>query len=191
MSKMVPVKQSYSIVPERDYHKSPILEAHHLGIDFGGLTAVDDFNIAIGRTEICGLIGPNGASQQTDGKFNRHGKVEDMSPEQRAKFNAARQRRFEIMVLIGAYKIMPEAERKALRSELLKRIDADFQATVNEQKDRIVRAENDLKKLRSELAERESHRSELVERELERLLKMPMPGGRGRTGSRLPEKNTK
>ena len=131
------------------------------------------------------------ASQQTDGKFNRHGKVEDMSPEQRAKFNAARQRRFEIMVLIGAYKIMPEAERKALRSELLKRIDADFQATVNDQKDRIVRAENDLKKLRAELAERESHRSELVERELERLLKMPMPGGRGRTGSRSPEKNTK
>jgi len=65
MSKMVPVKQSYSIVPERDYHKSPILEAHHLGIDFGGLTAVDDFNIAIGRTEICGLIGPNGAGKTT------------------------------------------------------------------------------------------------------------------------------
>ena len=37
-------------IPERDIDKAPILEVAHLGIDFGGLTAVDDFNIAIGRT---------------------------------------------------------------------------------------------------------------------------------------------
>ena len=37
--------------------KTPILEARHLGIDFGGLTAVDEFNMAIGRTEIAGLSG--------------------------------------------------------------------------------------------------------------------------------------
>ena len=48
-------------IPERDIDKSPILEAQHLGIDFGGLTAVNEFNMAIGRTEIAGLIGPNGA----------------------------------------------------------------------------------------------------------------------------------
>ncbi len=62
--KMVPVP-SRSIIPERDAHKSPILECSHLGIDFGGLRAVDDFNIAIGRTEIAGLIGPNGAGKTT------------------------------------------------------------------------------------------------------------------------------
>ncbi|MCI5928141.1 MAG: ABC transporter ATP-binding protein [Pseudoflavonifractor capillosus] len=45
--------------------KSPVLEARHLGIDFGGLTAVDDFNLTIGRTEIAGLIGPNGAGKTT------------------------------------------------------------------------------------------------------------------------------
>ena len=45
--------------------KSPILECRHLGIDFGGLTAVEDFNMAIGRTEIAGLIGPNGAGKTT------------------------------------------------------------------------------------------------------------------------------
>ena len=28
---------------------------------FGGLVAVEDFNIAVGRTEICGLIGPGAA----------------------------------------------------------------------------------------------------------------------------------
>ena len=62
--KMVPVP-SVSIIPERDVDKTPILECSHLGIDFGGLTAVDDFNMAIGRTEIAGLIGPNGAGKTT------------------------------------------------------------------------------------------------------------------------------
>ena len=52
-------------IPERDLDKSPVLECVGLGIDFGGLTAVDDFNIAIGPTEICGLIGPNGAGKTT------------------------------------------------------------------------------------------------------------------------------
>ncbi len=64
MSKMVPVP-SDSIIPERDLDKYPVLEAKHLGIDFGGLTAVDDFNLTIGRTEIAGLIGPNGAGKTT------------------------------------------------------------------------------------------------------------------------------
>ncbi len=62
--KMVPV-QSHAIVPDRDADKSPILECHHLGIDFGGLTAVNNFNLMIGRTEIAGLIGPNGAGKTT------------------------------------------------------------------------------------------------------------------------------
>ncbi len=63
-TKMVPVP-SDSIIPERDLGKCPILEAKHLGIEFGGLKAVDDFNITIGRTEIAGLIGPNGAGKTT------------------------------------------------------------------------------------------------------------------------------
>ncbi len=63
-TKMVPV-QSHAIVPDRDADKSPILECHHLGIDFGGLTAVNNFNLMIGRTEIAGLIGPNGAGKTT------------------------------------------------------------------------------------------------------------------------------
>ena len=62
--KLVPVP-STNIVPERDVDKRPILECRHLGVDFGGLTAVDDFNMAIGRTEIAGLIGPNGAGKTT------------------------------------------------------------------------------------------------------------------------------
>ena len=64
MSKMVPFP-SDSIIPERDLGKTPVLEARHLGIDFGGLKAVEDFNLTIGRTEIAGLIGPNGAGKTT------------------------------------------------------------------------------------------------------------------------------
>ena len=57
---MVPLP-SQSIVPIEDMHKAPVLQTHQLGIDFGGLTAVNNLNLAIGPTEICGLIGPNGA----------------------------------------------------------------------------------------------------------------------------------
>ena len=63
-TKMVPFP-SHAIVPERDLGKRPVLECSHLGIDFGGLRAVDDFNLTIGKTEIAGLIGPNGAGKTT------------------------------------------------------------------------------------------------------------------------------
>ena len=62
--KMVPVP-SRGIIPERDLNDIPVLECTHLGIDFGGLHAVEDFNLTIGRTEIAGLIGPNGAGKTT------------------------------------------------------------------------------------------------------------------------------
>ena len=64
MDKLVPVP-SRGLVPERDVDKLPILDIHHLGIDFGGLHAVDDFTLVVGRTEIAGLIGPNGAGKTT------------------------------------------------------------------------------------------------------------------------------
>jgi len=53
------------MVPERDVKDRPVLETIHLGIDFGGLVAVDEFNLVIGKTEIAGLIGPNGAGKTT------------------------------------------------------------------------------------------------------------------------------
>ena len=63
-TKMVPAP-SHAIIPERDLYSRPVLEARHLGIEFGGLKAVDDFNLIIGKTEIAGLIGPNGAGKTT------------------------------------------------------------------------------------------------------------------------------
>ena len=63
-SPLVPLPTN-AFIPQRDLDKIPVLEVSHLGIDFGGLTAVDDFNLTIGRTEIAGLIGPNGAGKTT------------------------------------------------------------------------------------------------------------------------------
>lgn len=62
--KMVPYP-SDAIVPERDLNEMPAIECRHLGIQFGGLKAVDDFNMIVGKTEIAGLIGPNGAGKTT------------------------------------------------------------------------------------------------------------------------------
>ena len=61
---MVPYPSQAS-VPERDLGYMPVLECSHLGIEFGGLKAVDDFSVIMGRTEIGGLIGPNGAGKTT------------------------------------------------------------------------------------------------------------------------------
>ena len=64
MDKLVPIP-SRGMLPERDIDKPPILDIHGLGIDFGGLHAVEDFTLVMGRTEITGLIGPNGAGKTT------------------------------------------------------------------------------------------------------------------------------
>lgn len=42
-----------------------ILEVKNLGISFGGLKAVDNFNISIEKGQLYGLIGPNGAGKTT------------------------------------------------------------------------------------------------------------------------------
>ncbi len=63
-TKMVAPPNNY-LVPERDALLTPVLECRHLGIDFGGLKAVEDLNLMVGKTEIAGLIGPNGAGKTT------------------------------------------------------------------------------------------------------------------------------
>ncbi|MGN0171855.1 MAG: ABC transporter ATP-binding protein [Acutalibacteraceae bacterium] len=42
-----------------------LLEVNHLSIQFGGLKAVDDFNLSIEKGALYGLIGPNGAGKTT------------------------------------------------------------------------------------------------------------------------------
>ena len=62
--KMIQVP-TINLFREQDAGKPPVLDVRNLGIDFGGLTAVDSFNMTIGPTEISGLIGPNGAGKTT------------------------------------------------------------------------------------------------------------------------------
>lgn len=46
-------------------NREKVLEIRGLGIDFGGLTAVNDLDMDIYQGEIYGLIGPNGAGKTT------------------------------------------------------------------------------------------------------------------------------
>ena len=62
--KMIKVSTT-NYMREQDIDKLPVLDVRNLGIDFGGLTAVDGLNMTIGPTEISGLIGPNGAGKTT------------------------------------------------------------------------------------------------------------------------------
>lgn len=62
--KLIPVS-TVNYLREEDADKCPVLDVRNLGIDFGGLTAVDEFSITVGPTEISGLIGPNGAGKTT------------------------------------------------------------------------------------------------------------------------------
>ena len=43
----------------------PLLETKDLGIQFGGLRALDDVYLTVDEREIIGLIGPNGAGKTT------------------------------------------------------------------------------------------------------------------------------
>lgn len=47
------------------YDTMALLEVKNLGISFGGLRAVDDFNVSIEKGQLYGLIGPNGAGKTT------------------------------------------------------------------------------------------------------------------------------
>ena len=44
---------------------TPLLKTEGLGIQFGGLKAVDEFNFEIDHGQLFGLIGPNGAGKTT------------------------------------------------------------------------------------------------------------------------------
>lgn len=49
-----------------DEHRSEgVLTLDHVTMQFGGLTAVNDFTLTINRGELVGLIGPNGAGKTT------------------------------------------------------------------------------------------------------------------------------
>lgn len=80
-----------------------LLECKNLGIQFGGLKAVDKFNISIEKGQLYGLIGPNGAGKTTvfnlltgvykpsEGSIKLDGKsIGGLSPESISSFGIAR-----------------------------------------------------------------------------------------------------
>ncbi|MEG1779185.1 MAG: ATP-binding cassette domain-containing protein, partial [Oscillospiraceae bacterium] len=48
-----------------ELERKEVLRAENLGITFGGLKAVQNFEIQIKQGELMGLIGPNGAGKTT------------------------------------------------------------------------------------------------------------------------------
>lgn len=44
---------------------SSVLEIKDVSLSFGGVKAVNDFSMKIGKGEVCGIIGPNGAGKTT------------------------------------------------------------------------------------------------------------------------------
>ena len=77
-TKEAPLKLTFSIsekavVPKQNFGNEPVLRCQDLGIDFGGLTAVEAFNFSVYPNKISGLIGPNGAGKTTT--FNMLTKV--------------------------------------------------------------------------------------------------------------------
>ncbi|MCL4448497.1 MAG: ATP-binding cassette domain-containing protein [Actinobacteria bacterium] len=81
----------------------PLLAAHHIRKCFGGLVALDDVSITVGRGEAVGLIGPNGAGKTTlfnciygvttfdEGSIFFEGKrIDDVAIHIRARYGMAR-----------------------------------------------------------------------------------------------------
>lgn len=81
----------------------PVMKTEHLGITFGGLRAVSDFDMELYEGELIGLIGPNGAGKTTvfnlltgvykptEGAMYVHGKsMAGKKPHQVAKEGVAR-----------------------------------------------------------------------------------------------------
>ena len=72
---------------------APVLKAQHLGIQFGGLKAVDDFNMEIGESELVGLIGPNGAGKVVITGLDRGSMIANVICEKGHKPKIIRQKR--------------------------------------------------------------------------------------------------
>jgi ABC-type branched-subunit amino acid transport system ATPase component len=82
--------------------EGPVLYASSITVDFGGVRAVDDVDLAVAPSEIVGIIGPNGAGKTTllnaisgfvacSGRIELHGEdITELLPYRRARLGLGR-----------------------------------------------------------------------------------------------------
>jgi ABC-type branched-subunit amino acid transport system ATPase component len=99
-------------VPDQSASAVPVLEAHGITVQFGGLRALDDVDLVVAPSSTVGLVGPNGAGKTTlfgvmsgllrptAGEVRMDGDdVTRLSPQQRAHRGMARTfQRLELFV---------------------------------------------------------------------------------------------
>lgn len=104
------------------------------------------------------------------------------------------QRRGEIMILVRAYKIMPESGRAAIKTELEKRIREDYLTHRQRAEQMIAKMEERIAKMKAALSDEKT--DEMVQREFDKLMKLPMlppagmmPGMRNEKNGDRPNRN--
>ena len=83
--------------------------------------------------------------------------------------DAKRQRRYEIMVLLQAYTIVPDNQKDALKEEIIKRIRADYDENMEHTKQVVEKLEQKLDTLKASLDK--ENVDQRIEQEFERLVK--------------------
>lgn len=82
--------------------------------------------------------------------------------------DAKRQRRYEIMVLLQAYTIVPDNQKDALKEEIIKRIRADYDENLEHTRQVVEKLEQKLDTLKASLDK--ENVDERIEQEFERLV---------------------
>lgn len=82
--------------------------------------------------------------------------------------DAKRQRRYEIMVLLQAYTIVPEEQKDAIKEEIIKRIRADYDENQEHTKQVVEKLEQKLNKLKSSI--NKENVDQRIEQEFKRLV---------------------
>lgn len=119
--------------------------------------------------------------QQPDGKPSPDAALTEVRSEESAVKEAARKRRYEIMVLLQAYRILPEEQKPAVKEEILARLHADYLANREDKQRMIAFLEAELARLKREATEENPDVDAAVAAEFERLTSLPI-GGMGPQG---------